>query len=122
MLTVFATDFKASAGSSLYFIASVGTPAMGEDVNWMNLFFSGSRPDILKASELEGQKFRSFRAEDNSWELGTKADKSRVSNANTIQVFWLRIRGHRKYIAKVVSGDDLYTRAPINRTPVSLLF
>ncbi|QQK44162.1 lipase/esterase [Penicillium digitatum] len=74
---------------------------MGEDVNWMNLFFSGSRPDILKASELEGQKFRSFRAEDNSWELGTKADKSRVSNANTIQVFWLRIRGHRKYIAKV---------------------
>jgi hypothetical protein len=76
----------------------------------MNLFFSGSRPDILKTSELDGQKFRPFCAEDDNWELGTKADKFRASDANTIQVFWLRIRGHRKYIAKVVSGGNHYTR------------
>jgi hypothetical protein len=50
----------------------------------MNLFFSGSYPDILKTRELEGQIFRPFCGEDDNWELGTKADKFRVSDTNTI--------------------------------------
>lgn len=122
VLTVSTTSFKVSAGTSLHPISLTGTPIMEEGDTWMNLFFSGSRPDILKTSELEGQKFRPFCVEDDNWELGAKADKSRPSDANTIQVFWLRIRGHRKYIAKVVGGDNHYMRAPINYLLVSLLF
>ena len=99
---------------------------MEEGDTWMNLFFSGNPPDILKTSELVGQKFgqkfRPFCAEGDNWELGTKADILRESDANTIQVFWLRIRGRRKYIAKVVSGDNHFMRAPINHILVSLLF
>lgn len=95
---------------------------MEEGDTWTNLFFSGSRPNTLNANELEGQKFRPFCAEDDNWELGSKVDISRVPGANSIQVFWLRIKGRRKYVGKVVSRGNHQTRAPINPILVPLLF
>ncbi|KGO61331.1 hypothetical protein PEX2_094190 [Penicillium expansum] len=74
---------------------------MEEEGTWINLFFSGSRQNILNANEIEGQKFRPFCAEDDNWELGGRADISRVPDTNSIQVFWLRIKGRRKFVGKV---------------------
>ena len=94
---------------------------MAEEDTWTTLFFSGGRPDILKMSELDGKSFRPFCAKDDNWKLGPRADISRSPDANAIQVFWLRIRGHR-YISKVVSGDNTLRVLRVNHIPVSLLF
>jgi hypothetical protein len=95
---------------------------MEDGGTWMSLFFSGTSPDFLKTNEPGSQTFRPFCAEDDNWGLGTKVDISRVPDATCIQVFWLRVKGRRKYIGKVVSGDSHYTRAPINPISVPLLF
>lgn len=78
---------------------------MEEGYTWTTLFFSGSRPDILKTNEPDGKNFRLFCPEDNNWNLGSRVDTERVSNPNTVQVFWVQIKGHRRFIGKVVSGD-----------------
>ena len=79
---------------------------MEERDTWATLFFSGRCPTILKTNELDGKSFRAFCAEDDNWKLGARVDTERVSNANTIQVFWFQIKGRRKYIGKVVSKGN----------------
>ncbi|KGO43383.1 hypothetical protein PEX1_020920 [Penicillium expansum] len=74
---------------------------MEEGDTWATLFFSGSPPDILQTSELDNKTFRPFCAEDDKWKLRSRVDIQRASDANAIQVFWLWINGHRKYIGKV---------------------
>ncbi|OQE39863.1 hypothetical protein PENCOP_c006G04973 [Penicillium coprophilum] len=85
---------------------------MEEEDIWTSLFFSGICPNILETNEPPGNQFRPFGpedgAEDDNWNLGRKVDISREPDPNTIQVFWLRIKGRSKYIAKVVSDDDNY--------------
>lgn len=77
---------------------------MEEENAWTNLFFSGNRPEFAKDKEINGEKeFRPFRPEVENWILGELADKSRLTNDKSIQVFWLWINGRRKYIGKVVS-------------------
>jgi hypothetical protein len=84
---------------------------MEEGDTWTTLFFDESCPDILRKNELDGKSFRPFRPRDENWKLGRWVDTPREPNANTIQVFWLPIEGREELIAKVVSGDDTYTRA-----------
>ncbi|PYH94467.1 hypothetical protein BO71DRAFT_325301 [Aspergillus ellipticus CBS 707.79] len=75
---------------------------MDEEGTWAHLFFSGSRPDLLKNKEFNGEeKFRPFCAETEDWKLGELVDKSRPTDASNIEVFWIRINGRRKYVGKV---------------------
>ncbi|KAE8152693.1 hypothetical protein BDV25DRAFT_150605 [Aspergillus avenaceus] len=75
---------------------------MDEEGTWAHLFFSGNRPDILKVKEFNSEeRFQPFCAENDNWQLGGLADKSRPINASNIQVFWIRINGRRKYVGKV---------------------
>ena len=76
---------------------------MDEEGTWAHLFFSGSRPDLLKNKEFNGdEKFRPFCAETEDWKLGELVDKSRPIDASNIEVFWIRIHGRRKYVGKIV--------------------
>lgn len=75
-----------------------------EDTTWTDLFFSGNRPEFLKAQEINSEnEFRSFHPEDETRTLGELVDKSRPTNDKNIQVLWLWSNGCKKHIAKVVS-------------------
>ena len=83
---------------------------MEERDTWTTLFFSGRRPDILRANGLDGKNFRPF-CEDDNWKLGCRVDEERISDANNVQVFWFLIKGCKRYIGKVVSRANTDTRA-----------
>ncbi|KAJ5586906.1 uncharacterized protein N7459_002671 [Penicillium hispanicum] len=89
---------------------------MQERDTWTTLFFSGRRPDILTTNEIDSKNFRAFCAEDDNWNLGRRLDDERVSDPNTVQVFWFRVKGRRKYIAKVDAKIQL-SRVGIFPTP-----
>ncbi|PYI05385.1 hypothetical protein BO78DRAFT_371017 [Aspergillus sclerotiicarbonarius CBS 121057] len=70
-----------------------------EDV-WVNVFFSDNPPEFV--GELNGEiNIRPFHSEDENWKLGGLLGKTRQTDQNTIQVFWLLRHGRRTYIAKV---------------------
>jgi hypothetical protein len=76
---------------------------MDEGDDWANLFFSGQPPDFVRTLS-NNPDFRPFSPETDEWELGRRVDEFRESHGTRIQVFWLRIEGHRKYVAQVVSA------------------
>lgn len=76
---------------------------MDEGLAWGNLFFSDNPPQFV--GELDGNPtFRHFLPEDEQWQLGGLADKTRLIDATRIQVFWLHCHRRRKYVAKVVGA------------------
>lgn len=97
---------------------------MDEGETWASLFFSGSPPDILKTNQFEDKVFRPFFVEHDDWELGRWIDISRRLDSTTIQVFWLRVKGRRKYVGKVVCGEitRIQVLELITKYLVSLLF
>lgn len=79
---------------------------MEQEGTWASLFFSGGCPAILEKNELPAKSFRPFSPEVDNWKIGPQIDAYRRTKVNNnIQVFWIRIKGHRKYVAKVVSRD-----------------
>lgn len=84
------------------------TPIMDQEETWTSLFFSGNCPRILEKNELPVKSFRPFSPEVDNWKIGPQIDGYRRTSAATIQVFWIRIRGHRKYVAKVVSRETSF--------------
>jgi hypothetical protein len=89
---------------------------MEEGDDWATLFFSGQPPDFVKLLS-NNPDFRAFFAGTDGWQLGERVDKFREACGMRIQVFWLRIKGHRKYMARVVSV--IYQRSP---DPTLILF
>lgn len=79
---------------------------MEEQDTWSSLFWSGKCPDILKTKELNITNFQQFTTKDENWTLGPRIDVLRKAGPTTVQVIWLRINGHRRYVAKVVSRQE----------------
>ena len=82
-------------------LLSTLTINMDEGLTWANLFFSDNPPEFIGELD-DNPKFRSFSPDDEQWQLGRLADRARLTDASTIQVFWLLIHRRRKYAAKVV--------------------
>lgn len=76
---------------------------MTEDFSWRGLFFSGNPPGFLKTKINRETEFLHFDPEDKNWKLGGLVDTSRPTANHSIQMFWLRSKGRRRYIGRVVS-------------------
>ncbi|KAE8404445.1 hypothetical protein BDV37DRAFT_247413, partial [Aspergillus pseudonomiae] len=73
---------------------------MEEEDSWINFFFSGNPPEFVNEIKAD-QQFRPFCSRDDAWKLRGLADKTRPIDETRIQVLWLLINGHRRYVGNV---------------------